>query len=214
MSKRNKKKNNPKSYGRHGGMNGMGYAKRESSNHGNHSNGGSCDSHGRKANHKTAGLTVNINKLSLHMDERMTTTYDNHSFHPVDGSHYCGNEVTESNRYGGDRDHCGCGFHQMGQENCPDIISEFCGAPCIDMDEMAESISKKLKVDLSTVVNVLMAEDEYLEEKGLSIPLYEDDDDSEGDTAGGGDETAEGKAGSADSADVEEPEKEAENNGN
>lgn len=146
---------------------------------------------GMNASHKDAGLTVNINRLSLHMDERMTTTSDDHSFHPIDSSHFCGNDISESHRYSGghdrDSDHCGCGFHHPRGDAFDDgrdfdgYADEFMGAPCVDMDELANIISRKLEIDISVVMDVLMAEEEYLEERGISVPLYDEDEEADDD---------------------------------
>lgn len=132
------------------------------------------------------GLTLNINRLSLHMDERMTTTSDDHSFRPIDSSRFCGNDICESHRHGGsghdrDGDHTGCGFHHPHEDTFDGYADEFMGAPCVDMDELAGIISRKLSIDISIVRDVLMAEEDYLEERGISVPLYDEDEEDNGD---------------------------------
>lgn len=80
------------------------------------------------------GVTLHIEHLDIHMDERMYSC-----------NHYCG-----------------CGAAGDGTE--------------VDMEKLVEKVAAYTGVDKDTVIKVILAEDVYLQEQGVSEVIPEEED--------------------------------------
>lgn len=102
---------------------------------------------------------ANIESVNFHFGDCNSTTY-------------MGGEVEEEYEEEYGCDDCGCGC-------CPADL------PVVDNDVVAEWVQKKTGIDLATIEKVLEAEEEYLEEIGVAIPVdggkgTDDEPDGEG----------------------------------